>query len=164
MTAPIIGITTFRHLNSYGHPLISINEAYVKAVARSGAIPLLIPLGLPESSLDQLLDRLDGIIFTGGGDIHPENYGSQLHPKVDEVDPDRDRVEISPGETGLRHRECRSWESAAVCRSSISLWVALCTRISPIRGRNLREHQYYPDWPRDYLAHSVSIVPGSRLR
>ena len=72
MPSPLIGLTTYRHLNANGLPLHSITEAYVKALTSAGAIPILIPLGMPEGTLDELLMRLDGILFTGGGDVHPE--------------------------------------------------------------------------------------------
>ena len=95
MSSPLIGITTSRIYNRYGFSQIGITEAYIKAVSRTGATPLLIPLGLPDEAYLALLEHLDGVLFTGGGDVQPERYGGQQHPLVREMDPDRDRVEIS---------------------------------------------------------------------
>jgi gamma-glutamyl-gamma-aminobutyrate hydrolase PuuD len=63
MPSPLIGLTSYRHLNTYGLPLNSITEAYVRAVSNAGAIPVMIPLGLAEETLDALLERLDGIVL-----------------------------------------------------------------------------------------------------
>ena len=152
MPSPLIGLTTYRHLNQYGLPLNSITEAYVRAVSNAGALPTLIPLGLAEETLDALLARLDGILFTGGGDVAPERYGSQPHPLVDDVDADRDRVEV--------HLLQRTLEQGlpflGICRGlqviNVALGGTLFEDILDQRPNSLK-HQYYPNWPRNYLAH-----------
>jgi putative glutamine amidotransferase len=162
MSAPLIGLTSFRHPNEQGHPLISINEAYVMAVASAGAAPLLIPLGLSEDSLDHILTRLDGIILTGGGDMQPDRYGSQPHPKLDGVDPDRDRVELYLARCGLAAK----LPVLGICRGlqliNVALGGTLYEDILDQRPGALK-HQYDPGWPRDYLAHPVSVEKDSRL-
>jgi putative glutamine amidotransferase len=163
MPSPLIGLTTYRHLNQYGLPLNSITEAYVRAVSSAGAIPTLIPLGLDEETLDQLLARLDGIVFTGGGDVAPERYGSRPHPLVDEVDPDRDRTEVHLVQRTLD----QGLPFLGICRGlqviNVALGGTLYEDILDQRPGSLK-HQYYPNWPRNYLAHSVQVEPGSRLR
>ncbi len=162
MSTPVIGLTTFRQVDPYGHAQLAIKEAYVRALSAAGAAPLLIPLGVPEAALDRILAGLDGVLFTGGGDVHPECYGSQLHPLVDEVDLDRDRVEIhlvkQVSESGMPF--------LGICRGlqviNIALGGTLYEDILDQRPGSLR-HQYYPDWPRDYLAHDVLIETDSRL-
>lgn len=159
---PLIGLTTFRQIDPYGQPQLAIQEAYVRALSAAGAAPLFIPLGLHENTLDRILSSLDGVLFTGGGDIHPEHYGSQMHPLVDEVDLDRDRVEI--------HLVKRVIENGmpflGICRGlqmiNVALGGTLYEDILDQRPGSLR-HQYYPDWPRDYLAHDVRIETNSRL-
>ena len=94
MSIPLIGVTTYRTLNKFGFTQSSVSEAYTSSLTNAGAVPLLIPVGLPESALDALIPRLDGILFTGGGDIDPQRYGGEPHPLVSDVDIDRDRIEI----------------------------------------------------------------------
>jgi len=162
MPSPLIGLTTYRHLNPYGLPLNSITEAYVRAVSDAGALPTLIPLGLSENTLDALLARLDGIVFTGGGDVAPERYGSHPHALVDDVDADRDRVEV--------HLLKRTLEQGlpflGICRGlqviNVALGGTLFEDILDQRANSLK-HQYYPNWPRNYLAHTVRVEEGSRL-
>ena len=44
------------------------HPAYVRAVADAGGLPLLIPLGLLGDTLRGSIDRLDGLLLSGGGD------------------------------------------------------------------------------------------------
>jgi len=77
MRKPSIGLTTSRSEKKPGN--VMTVEAYVLAINQAGAAPLLIPLGLPEDTLDDLLPRLDGVLFTGGGDVHPDHYAGEMH-------------------------------------------------------------------------------------
>lgn len=94
MDSPLIGITSFTHLNQYGYPMNAVMSAYIQAVACAGGSPLLIPLGLEDQAYWTIFERLDGILFTGGGDVHPDRYGGQEHTRVGDVDAERDRVEL----------------------------------------------------------------------
>jgi putative glutamine amidotransferase len=162
MPAPLIGITTSRTLNDKGQPMISLMETYVRSVLGVGGLPLLIPLGLPAEFLKQLLDQLDGILFTGGGDIHPEIYGGVQHPRVDTVDEDRDRVELELFKETRRARK----PFLGICRGIQLINVAsggtLYEHILDQHPQAI-EHYYYPDWPREYLSHTVEVAEGSRL-
>ena len=55
----------------------------------------MVPPGLTEQDFGALLPRLDGLLFTGGGDVHPKHYGGKNHPLVDGVDQERDELELS---------------------------------------------------------------------
>lgn len=162
MSAPLIGITSARVRSPYGFPLIQVTEAYVQALTQAGAIPVLIPLGLPESTLASLLPRLDGVLFSGGGDIAPERYGHEAHSLVDGVDRDRDQVEIQLLQETLRAGR----PFLGICRGiqliNIGLGGTLYEDILDQRPQAL-QHQYYPNWPRNYLAHPIHVDEASRL-
>lgn len=162
MSLPIIGLTTSRSFTAFGLPTLGVAEAYVNAVKNAGAAPVLIPLGLPEPVLETLAARLDGIVFTGGGDVHPEQYGAQPHPKVTFVDEDRDRVEI--------HLVRRAVENGlpflGICRGLQVINVALGGSLyEDILDQHpgAEQHSFSSKEGRDYLAHRVSIHPDSRL-
>ncbi len=162
MTRPLIGITTHRSLSRYSYPVISLTEAYIQALSRAGADPVLIPPGLPDEGLESLLSRLDGILFSGGGDVHPRRYGSQPHPLVNEVDEDRDRVEIALVQQALED----GTPFLGICRGLQVVNVALGGSLYEDlldQHPNAIKHDRFPDEARDYLAHSVSIEPGSQL-
>jgi putative glutamine amidotransferase len=139
-----------------------VTEAYVQAVAAAGGCPVLVPLGLIPEQLDNLLTRLDGILFTGGGDIDPSFYNTAPHPKVGDVDLDRDSVELYLLERAVD----QEIPFLGICRGlqlvNVGLGGTLYADISMQRAGSLR-HDYYPDYPRDYLAHRVDLRAGSQL-
>ncbi len=56
---------------------------------------MLIPLGLQTNELRDLYDRADGLILSGGGDIHPERYRDTLTEMCKRIDPERDKLEFA---------------------------------------------------------------------
>lgn len=162
MPQPLIGLTSYHSLTKSGLPALTVVEAYVRAVAGAGGAPVVIPLGLDEKGLDELLARLDGVLFTGGGDIAPERYHSQPHPKVSEVDNDRDRVELYL----VRQVAQQGKPFLGICRGiqviNVALGGSLYEDILDQHAGAIK-HDYYPGLPRNYLAHTVSIQNGSSL-
>jgi putative glutamine amidotransferase len=163
LASPLIGVTTRRTNNpNFKAPQFSVNQAYITSLVNVGALPVLIPLGLPDAMLKELVACLDGILFTGGGDIHPQRYGSSSHPAVSEIDEDRDRVEIQLLKDTLQAER----PFFGVCRGLQVINVALGGSLyEDIRDQysDSINHRCYPDWPPDYLAHSISIDQGSYI-
>jgi putative glutamine amidotransferase len=160
--ATLIGVTTSRNSSLYGFPAFILTEAYANALLDAGAAPVMIPLGLDEEALDRLLSRLDGVLFSGGGDVHPDRYGGQPHPKVDFVDEDRDRVEALL----LNHALARRMPVFGICRGLQVINVALGGTLYEDLGDQYPEalqHDNINDQPRDYLAHPVQIEKDSLL-
>lgn len=75
-------------------PLYLISQDYCKAIITAGAIPVFIP-PMGSEMFEDLLASLDGILFTGGVDIHPQEYQEQPHPLLGDVDLERDRFELA---------------------------------------------------------------------
>ncbi len=92
---PVIGITTGRRQNEYGQATVALTEAYIAAVMEAGGVPLLVPVLSADGRIADLCPRLDGILFSGGGDIAPERFGGAPHPKIDGVDRPRDECELA---------------------------------------------------------------------
>ncbi len=88
---PLIGITTSGH-NITGS--FCLRGEYVQAVRSAGGIPILLPPGEPEEGA-AILGQVDGLLFSGGGDIHPDTYNGSPHPTIYNVDPERDRCELA---------------------------------------------------------------------
>ena len=155
---PLIGITT-KGRGDDGR--MKLNARYVDAVRRAGGVPLLLPPGEPD--LEPLLETLDGLILTGGGDVDPALYGGAMHPRVYDVDAERDASELALARTADAH----GLPTFGICRGAQVLNVAL--------GGTLVEH--LPDEvgetlthaPRpgsaadDYEHHEVAVTPGSKL-
>ncbi|MBQ5460643.1 MAG: gamma-glutamyl-gamma-aminobutyrate hydrolase family protein, partial [Bacteroidaceae bacterium] len=90
---PVIGIT-----GNYDNQKCTLAEGYYKSVLRAGGIPVIIPpFRIPNvngkkalQDLEDYLDSLDGILFSGGGDINPLLLGEQPVPQLHSVCPERD--------------------------------------------------------------------------
>jgi len=105
-------------------------RGYLDAVARTGAIPVLVdPVGDPTG----ILERVDALVLTGGPDLDPAAYGQTAHEKTYGVDPAVDAFEHA-----LVHEAiARATPTLAICRGLQLLNVAL--------GGSL--HQHIPDDP-----------------
>jgi putative glutamine amidotransferase len=158
----LIGLTSSRQENASGNASMRVMEDYVQALARAGAAPVLIPLGLSEQSLELVLNRLDGILFTGGGDIQTALTGGPDHPRVSEVDPDRDRVELYLARAAIS----RKLPLLGICRGlqllNVALGGTLYTHVADQLPQAIK-HDYSPGYRRDFLSHSVHIQPDSQL-
>lgn len=116
MSRPLIGLTTYPPNPGDRYEL---PRPYVDAVRRAGGEPVLIPPGALEP--EALLDRLDGLLLAGGGDIDPARYGGPGHETVYALDPDRDEGELALAHLVLE----RGTPTLAICRGMQVVNVAL---------------------------------------
>jgi putative glutamine amidotransferase len=162
MTAALIGITTAHMPHPEGLPMVAVQESYVRSVLNAGGVPLLIPLGLQFSDLQVILERVDGILLTGGGDLDPQRFGGEAHPTIHQVDPDRDEVEIHLVDESVRLRK----PFLGICRGiqviNVAFGGSLYTDISSQRPNSLA-HEWVPGRPWSHLTHSIRVEEGSRL-
>jgi putative glutamine amidotransferase len=96
---PVIGICTALEQAQWGiweRRAALLAYDYLTAIQRAGAVAVMVP---PDPALtedpDELLDRLDGLIFAGGADIDPSFYGAEPDPRTRNTVPARDRSEIA---------------------------------------------------------------------
>jgi putative glutamine amidotransferase len=163
MDKPLIGLTSSRD-KIKGSPAyrFGVAKSYTRAVIRAGGIPLIIPPNLPGESLLTILPHLGGILFTGGGDVHPRHYGGENSDLVNHVDEERDRVEIAL----VREAFQADIPFMGICRGlqmiNVALGGTLYEDISTFNADAL-QHQQSGEHPRDFLAHPVEILSNSRL-
>jgi putative glutamine amidotransferase len=156
---PIVGITSYAEEARWGVwdlPAALVPLAYVRAVEKAGGRPLVIP-PCPEG-VDETLDCLDGLIFSGGADLDPECYGAEAHPETDGTRPERDNAEFALLEGAL----ARDMPVLAICRGSQVLNV--------LRGGDLVQHlpelvghEEHKHTPGVFADHGVEVLPGTRL-
>lgn len=158
---PLIGITTNQSTNSFGHPTVMLMQSYVNAVMQAGGVPVLIPSMIAEDGWDAAYARLDGILFSGGGDISMEFSPGDPHPRIDDEDPARDSVEFKM----IRAAAAAGKPFLGICRGCQSLNVALggtlYTHI-PDQLPGALDHDY-PGSKRTVLVHDVQIDEGTRI-
>src|SRR3954451_8823971 len=93
MRRPLIGFTAYAQQVQYGSNDVlagMLPLTYVKAVHATGGRAVLIT---PDDPDTDVLNSLDGIVFTGGGDIDPAYWGAARHPAT-HIDPARDAAEM----------------------------------------------------------------------
>ncbi|MEN6555956.1 MAG: gamma-glutamyl-gamma-aminobutyrate hydrolase family protein [Anaerolineaceae bacterium] len=139
-----------------------IPRAYLDAVLNAGGLPILLPACLPVEALPGLLHECEGVLLSGGGDLHPARYGEAAHPAIHSIDPERDAFELALVPLAL----AEDMPLLAICRGvqvlntalGGTLWWDIPSQL-PAAGK----HDWYPDYPRDLLAHTVRIEAGTLL-
>ena len=160
MSRPVIGITTYAEEAKWGvwdAPVALIPLSYVNAVSRAGGRPLLVPPS--EDGIDETLDALDGILFSGGSDLDPSTYGAESHPATTGIRPERDRAELALMEAAF----ARDMPMLAVCRGVEVMNVArggdLVQHVPDVIGNERHRHT-----PGVFADHDVDLEQGSRLQ
>lgn len=128
MTKPVVGIVGADHvvLRFWGElPVTGSPTSYVDAVLGAGALPVVVPGRVP---LD-VLDVVDALVLTGGGDVDPSLYGGDPATAT-EVDPVRDRAEL----VLVREAADRGLPVLGVCRGLQLLAVAFGGRLTAAIG------------------------------
>jgi putative glutamine amidotransferase len=156
---PLIGITTYVEPTSWGawHAEAAlVPYDYVRAVERAGGRAILVPPD--EDGVDELLDAVDGLIFSGGNDLDPSGYGADAHPATNGTNPPRDRGELALLEAALD----RDLPVLAICRGVEVLNV--------VRGGDLVQHlpevvghEEHREVVGEFSEHRVRVDPSSRL-
>lgn len=95
---PIIGILanieTMDKDPFLGKDRTTLNQDYIHAIMKAGGIPLVLPVIDDLSIIKQQIDLIDGLMITGGYDVHPHLYGEEPHPDIGFIRADRDKFEI----------------------------------------------------------------------
>jgi len=102
---PVIGVTgpVFPVDEGSSSGQYVMKSAYRDALVAAGALPVhLVPL--PQEGLAQVIDRLDGIVLTGGLDINPATYGEDPHPTVALLPRERQEFDFAVAREALRRR------------------------------------------------------------
>jgi putative glutamine amidotransferase len=156
---PVIGVTTYLTPATFGvweEDAALVPAAYVRAVESAGGRPLLVPPST--DAIDETLDALDGLLFSGGSDLDPELYGQDAHAETNGVVPERDKGELKLLRAALE----RDMPVLAVCRGSQVLNVALggdlVQHLPDVVGDEKHKHT-----PGVFADHDVDVFPGTRV-
>jgi len=158
----VIGLTTYLERARTGVwdvPASFLPRVYFDAVTRAGGIAVLLPPQPVDAGIaEAVLDRLDGLIVTGGRDVDPARYGQAPHPATDEPRPDRDAWE----DALLTAAIDRGLPFLGICRGLQVLNVA--------RGGSLVQHlpdvvgsTRYNAGGGVFSPNEVAVEPGTRL-
>lgn len=96
MPTPVILITTARRAKPEGFGRLEVvgGQSYAEAIVTAGGLPVFAPN--PEPSLaEAYLERVDGLLLSGGGDIDPAHFGALPDKQLGYVDAVRDAFELA---------------------------------------------------------------------
>src|SRR5688572_3281869 len=94
MSRPLVAVTTTTELIRDALRA-RLNAAYVVALEGAGLIPLATPPLGDLTAAEGILDRVDGLVLTGGEDVDPRCYGAVPHPATEPANAARDRWELA---------------------------------------------------------------------
>lgn len=154
---PIIGIT-----GNYGTKGCELAQGYYESVLQAGGIPLVLPPYTDAEALCQTLDRVDGILLSGGGDINPLLLGEEPIPGLHGICPQRDEMELQLVREAYNHQI----PMLGICRGIQTLVAALGGTIYQDLNTQYSEAplvKHDQDLDRAYASHTVKVEAGSTL-
>src|SRR5262249_28529652 len=93
MNPPLIAVSTSVTVGTYPERAY-VNASYLNAVQHAGGVPVRLPPQLTPAARTQILERVHGVLLTGGGDVDPARFGETPHPTTGDVSAARDTLEI----------------------------------------------------------------------
>ena len=151
---PVIGITA-----NYDDGKSMLAEGYYKKVVAAGGVPLLIPPMDDTDTIINTLDRIDGLILSGGGDYNPLFCGEEPSPRLHSINGERDLPELLI--TRLAYN--RQIPMMGICRGIQTLAMALGGTVRQDIGDTEGLIKHSQDAHRSVPTHSVSVCDDSVL-
>ncbi len=137
-----------------------LKRQYYEAVLKAGGIPILLPNVDKALDAETFIELVQGLLVTGGPDIHPRYFGQKPHEKLTRTTVARDKFELQAIKLGLKKRI----PILGICRGlqvmNVSFGGTLYQDLSCIPGKVMR-HADPKQTGRVF--HEVRITEGSRL-
>ena len=150
---PVIGIT-----GNYDDLTCKLGQGYYKSVVAAGGVPVIIPPVADTDTIVNTLERIDGLILSGGGDFNPLWTGEEPSTKLGGINKERDLPELLI--TRLAYN--RQIPMLGICRGIQTLAIALGGEVAQdISDAATVKHSQNAD--RSEATHSVTIEPDSIL-
>ena len=167
---PIIGITSnydYRdaisqasHMGADTQDWDYLASDYVKAVQEAGGIPIIIPQCENPESILEVLNRLDGLLMSGGCDVDPMRYGDRARSYCGTLIPRRDEEEILLVKTAFE----RNIPMLGICRGLQIMTAAFGgTLYQDLARENEALEHFTIMYPRNCATHTISLNDGTRL-
>ncbi|GAB2453320.1 gamma-glutamyl-gamma-aminobutyrate hydrolase family protein [Nocardioides hungaricus] len=160
MSAPLIGLTTYREEAAWGvwrQRADLLPTQYAAAVESTGGVPLLLPVAQPGAAA-AVVARLDGLVISGGADVEPERYGEAAHPRTAGWRADRDAWETAL----LDAAEAAGLPVLGVCRGM----QVMAVRAGGVLDQHVPDlvgHEQHSPGGDEFGAVAVATTAGSRL-
>jgi putative glutamine amidotransferase len=166
VSRPLIAVPAYPVLESerihrFSDDAVVVPVTYIHALRRAGGLEaILLPTSLDDTAADAILDRYDGVMLLGGGDLEPAIYGQDAHHTVYNIDTDRDDCELAITRAAI----AREMPVLAICRGHQVLNVALGGTLDQhISDRDGLAGHGIPGADGTGQMHDIEIEEGSRL-
>lgn len=164
---PLIGISCSQGLGIYSlhqehmPPLQHrLSDSYVQAILQAGGIPVILPNCQEEEAMKAMVDRLDGVLLSGGGDVDPNLYGQRATGRLGTVSALRDAAELAIAKYVINETDK---PLLGICRGVQVMNVAMGGTLHidlPDAGKLCHSLSMYP---RHMTTHEVQVAEDSRL-
>ena len=153
---PIIGIT-----GNYDSGKCTLLEGYYRSVIEAGGTPIIIPPTENTATMASMLDRVDGLIFSGGGDINPLYLGEEPLPQLSSINAVRDSQELLLA----RLAADRQLPILGICRGLQVMMAAFGGKLyQDIYKEASASLKHSQEAERHVATHTVTISEGSKLQ
>lgn len=156
---PVIGITA-----NYSGGDASLRDRYYKQVVKAGGVPVIIPPVDDDDTIINTLDRIDGLLLTGGGDFNPLWDGEEPLPQLHSINKERDLPELLT----VRLAFNRQIPMLGICRGIQTLALALGGHVrqdldATETAKDVHRIKHSQDADREEPTHSVKLSEGSMI-
>lgn len=153
---PVIGISS-----SLNKQLLTLPTDNIHAISKFGGLPIVLP-NYEETEADLIVEMIDGLLLTGGGDIDPILFGEEPHQKLGSITPERDAFEVAI----VKEMLLRNKPILGICRGAQILNIAIggdmFQDIYTQTEENLLQHQQQA--PRWHASHFVHVEDNTLLK
>jgi putative glutamine amidotransferase len=163
---PLIGLPADRRMIGL-HPFHAVGEKYARAVLdAAGGLPILVPALAEELRLDELVDRLDGFLFTGSpSNVEPHHYEGPPSQPGTLHDPARDATTLPL----IRRAVAAGVPVFGICRGfqefNVAFGGSLHQRVHEVPGHlDHRDDEKQPLEVQYGPAHEIILEAGGLLR
>ncbi|MBD1371231.1 gamma-glutamyl-gamma-aminobutyrate hydrolase family protein [Hazenella sp. IB182357] len=153
---PVIGITmSLEHEQKQ-----TLRKDYSDSVIVAGGMPILLPYCTEQEVVMQMVEQIDGLVLSGGGDIDPSLFDEDPHPELRELTPQRDHMEMQL----IKQCQIAQKPILAICRGCQILNIALGGDMYQDLGTQKDfVIQHTQQAPRSYASHQITIQKESAL-
>lgn len=164
MKKPIIGVVgnilTMENGKIIGLERACVNDDYIRAAEKAGGVPFILPVIKDDEAIFAQVKACDGIIVSGGQDVHPLFYNEEPRHKLGYVYSRVDEYQIKVVKTALKEEK----PILGICRGHQILNVVcggtLYQDLSEMPGDILK---HYQEGKRYECSHKIEIKSGSIL-
>lgn len=159
----LIGITSSQEAAKFYPIEFTLPKLYVRAIEKAGGLPVILPIIEDDPELiREMVERVDGIVLSGGVDVDPLLFGEEPHHDLGRIDPARDFFEMHVAKVALELNK----PILGICRG--------CQMINVVAGGTVIQDipsavgvekviKHAQNAPRWYVTHTAEIIPGTKL-